>query len=151
LFLKTKAVAVHPRCWRRRQRIEQPGHVEEARRQRQQITESAEVALFSSLGETFRSYLEGLTHSNQPIAKNLSRLLALKDQYGTGSLSWALVKAMQHGAYGADYIENILYQEMTPVTVHLPVHTKDEAINRIRLSEPSLAEYDAIIVKGVTS
>jgi hypothetical protein len=54
---------------------------------------------------------------------------------------------MAHKAYGADYIENILYQEMTPQNHHQPVKLKDEDLNRIRLIEPSLAEYDAFILK----
>jgi len=52
-----------------------------------------------------------------------------------------------HNAIGADYIENILYQEMTPTRHHPPVRLKKEALNNIRLPEPSLAEYDAHVIK----
>ena len=52
-----------------------------------------------------------------------------------------------HHAYGAQYIENILYQEMTPKTLHPPVRLKQEKLNRIRLDEPSLADYDAFVIK----
>ena len=81
------------------------------------------------------------------IKKNISRLLYLKDEYGVPSLLYAIRKALDLKAYGADYIENILYQEMTPVRVHPPVRLEREEFNRIRLSMPSLAEYDAIAVK----
>ena len=47
----------------------------------------------------------------------------------------------------ADYIENILYQEMTPQRPRPPVVLKEENLNRIRLQEPSLEEYDALVVK----
>jgi hypothetical protein len=73
--------------------------------------------------------------------------LALRDEYGSASLLLALQKAISHNAYGADYIENILYQEMTPRREHLPVRLKEEALNRIRLQEPSLADYDAFVVR----
>jgi hypothetical protein len=57
-------------------------------------------------------------------------------------------RALQHRAFGADYIENILYQEMTPQRIHPPVHIQNrEALNRIRLQEPTLADYDALVVK----
>ena len=46
---------------------------------------------------------------------------ALKDQYGIPSLLYAIKKAMAFNAVGADYIENILYQEMTPQHPHPPV------------------------------
>jgi transposase len=148
LFHKTRKIVIHKRCWRKRQRIEHPAHVEEALKRERKAIESSEIAIFSSLGEEFREFLGGLNQTDQPVKKSIRRLLELKDQYGTGSLSWAVLKAIRHSAFGADYIENILYQEMTPESEHPPVQTKDEALNRIRLSEPSLAEYDAIIIKG---
>ena len=55
--------------------------------------------------------------------------------------------ALHHKAYGADYIENILYQEMTPQNHHQPVKLKNQSLNHIRLTEPSLAEYDTYILK----
>ena len=36
---------------------------------------------------------------------------------------------------------------MTPVRVHDPVKLRNDDLNRIRLTMPSLAEYDAIAVK----
>jgi hypothetical protein len=36
---------------------------------------------------------------------------------------------------------------MTPKTLHPPVRLKQEKLNRIRLDEPSLAEYDAFVIK----
>jgi len=63
------------------------------------------------------------------------------------SVIYAIKKALIHNAIGADYIENILYQEMTPKRHHQPVRLKKEALNRIRLPEPSLVEYDAHAIK----
>jgi len=85
--------------------------------------------------------------ARQPIKKNISRLLSLKDEYGTLSLIHAIKKALHHKAYGSDYIENILYQEITPQNHHQPVKLKDQGLNHIRLIEPSLAEYDTYILK----
>ena len=62
-------------------------------------------------------------------------------------LSLTIKRATIHNAYGAHYIENILYQEMTPKTLHPPVKLKQEKFNRIRLDESSLAEYDALVIK----
>ena len=99
------------------------------------------------MGAEFREYLNALAENNQPVKKNVFKLLALLDQYGKGSLSLAVEKAMKHKAFGAEYIENILYQEMTPVNEYPPVQVQEESLNRIRLSEPSLADYDAIILQ----
>jgi hypothetical protein len=111
------------------------------------LWESGEVTTFASLGQEARDYLNALAEAGQPIKKNVSRLLALKGEYGAGSLIHALEKALKHKAYGADYIENILLQEMTPQRHHQPVRLKDEALNRIRLTEPSLVDYDSFVLK----
>ena len=103
--------------------------------------------MFASLGEEFREYLEVLPDSRLPLKKQISSLLNLKDQYGVKSLSWAILKALKYKAHGADYIENILNQEMVPIIQHPPVKLKNDALNRIRLSEPSLNDYDALAIK----
>lgn len=147
LYHRERLIAIHARCWQRKQRIENPRHLEEAKKRQHRALESAEENLFKSLGEEFREFLCRLAKSSQPLQKSLEKILNLKDQYGKGSLSWAIQKALQHNAIGADYIENILYQEMTPQTTHPRVRVKQESLNQIRLCEPNLAEYDAFIIK----
>jgi hypothetical protein len=78
--------------------------------------------------------------------KNVTKLLALKQDYGSAALLHAIGRALAHRAFGADYIENILYQDMTPSRAHPPVRIENrEALNRIRLQEPSLADYDTFV------
>lgn len=43
----------------------------------------------------------------------------------------------------SDHVRNILYQEMAPVTTHLPVRFKTKKFNDITLTTPALAEYEA--------
>jgi hypothetical protein len=105
------------------------------------------IAAFSSLGQEARDYLEALAEARQPIKKNVSRLLCLKDEYGAPCVIQAIKKALEHKAYGADYIRNILLQKMRPKNYHPPVKLKNQSLTLIRLPEPSLAEYDAYILK----
>ncbi len=147
VFFKEKAIATHPRSWKRKERIELPHHREAAKRQKHRHWLSEEVAAFISLGEEAKTYLERLAATNQPIKKSVRKLLFLKDEYGSCALIEAIRRAISHNAYGAHYIENILYQEMTPKRNHPPVRVKEEHLNRIRLEEPSLSEYDAMVVK----
>ena len=147
VYYKDKPIATHHRSWERGKRIELPSHREAVRKEQRKIWRSQEVAAFISLGEAAKTYLEGLTATNQPIRKNLKKLLALKDAYGSFALIEAIKKASVHNAYGAHYIENILYQEMTPTRHHPPVTVKQQELNRIRLEEPSLARYDAFVIK----
>ena len=71
----------------------------------------------------------------------------LKNEYGSAAIISAIQKTMIYNAYGADYIENILYQQMTPRKYHPPVKLKKDDLNRITLTEPSLEEYDAHVLK----
>ena len=147
IYYQQKKIASHPRCWRRKCRIETPSHREQVKKLKKQLWQSKHIAVFSSLGPEAVNYLEALVETNQPVKKNVFRLLSLKDEYGVSSLLHAINKAIAHKAYGADYIENILYQEMTPQNHHQPVKLKNEQLNQIRLPEPSLAEYDTFILK----
>jgi len=147
IYYRQKPVAVHARSWKRRERVELPSHKEMVKKIQKKLWQSRDVAIFASLGPLARDYLHALARAQLPIKKNVSKLLALKDQYGTSSLFFALQKALKHNACGSEYIENILYQEMTPQNTHQPVKLKDEALNRIRLSEPSLVDYDTFILK----
>jgi len=147
IYHKHKLICTHPRCWQRKKRIETAAHVEQARKHSRKIWETKEISTFAALGEEFRDYLEQLPGAKLSLKKSVTTLLSLLDQYGIKSLSWAILKALKHRAYGADYIENILYQEMTPINQHPPVKLKNEALNRIRLTEPTLTDYDAIALK----
>jgi len=149
LFYQEKKIAVHNRCWQRGVRIETPSHKEQVKKLKRKLWLDKDIAAFSSLGPEAVAYLEALARAKQPIKKNVSKLLALKDDYGAVSVIYAIKKALLHNAIGADYIENILYQEMTPKRQHPPVRLKKEALNHIRLPEPSLVEYDAHVIKRI--
>lgn len=147
VYLKNKVIATHFRSYKRKERIELQAHREAAQKQQRRFWQSQYVRAFISLGEEAKTYLERLATANQPIKNSLKKLLALKEEYGSYALIEAIKKATLHNAYGAHYIENILYQEMTPKTNHPPVRLKDDNLNHICLEKPALAEYDALVVK----
>jgi transposase len=147
IYNQHKVVAVHERSWERHQRIELPQHKELVKKLQKKLWQDRHIAAFASLGPAAREYLSALSRANQPIRKNVLRLLKLKDHYGTASLLAVIEKALKHKAYGADYVENILYQEMTPQNRHQPVTLKDENLNQIRLIEPNLADYDSLVLQ----
>jgi len=150
-YFKDKAVATHLRCWQRKQRVELPQHRAAAQKHHRRHWYSQEVAAFIALGEIAKRYLEHLATTNEPLKKRVKKLLALKDDYGAQALLDAMQRATLHQAYGAHYIENILYQEMTPQRQHPPVRLKQPHLNHIRLEEPSLEEYDAFVIKRTQS
>ena len=147
IYHREKKIAVHTRCWQRHQRIETEAHGQQVKRLQRRLWHDREIAAFASLGEDARRYLEGMLAAGGGIKKNVTRILALKDEYGSGAIVAAVRKALSFNAYGADYIENILYQEMTPCSNHPPVRLKNDALNRIVLTQPSLSDYDAHVLQ----
>ena len=148
-YLKDKRIAVHPRCWQRKQRIETPSHRQQVKRLQKRLWHDRQAAAFMSLGTVAVNYLNGLLSAGLPVKKQVKRLLVLKDRYGSEALIYALTKSMDCKAWGAEYVENIVHQQMAPKNEHPPVRLKNEQLNRIRLNQPSLAGYDAHILKKV--
>lgn len=147
VYHKQNKVACHSRCWQKKQRIESPTHAQQVKKIRKKLWQDRQIAALASLGLEARYYLKGIIDANLPIKKNVSKLLSLNDQYGTTLLIWAIRKALAFNAFGAEYIENILYQNSSPKKNHPPVRLKDDQLNTITLTRPCLAEYDAHILK----
>lgn len=147
IYDSDKLVATHHRTWERKKRIESKEHIAAARRKQEFSWRCKEEEAFLSLGPEAKNYLQKMADSGCQINKSIQKILSLKDEYGVGSILAAMRRAESYKAYGPDYIENILYQEMTPIRNHGPVVLQNQALNNIRLTEPNLAEYDAMIVK----
>ncbi len=147
VYFKDRPIATHNRSWLRKQRIELPEHSEAARKHKEKYWLSREAAALLSLGEEAKVYLEELATTGQSLKRSMKKLLALESDYGAQALLEAIRYATAHRAFGADYIENILIQKMAPKREHPPVTLSREPLNHIRLIEPSLAEYDAFVIK----
>lgn len=146
IYYKARTIAVHQRSWQRKQRIESPHHHQAAIKGLRRQWASAEVAAFASLGEEAREYLEAIAQANIPLLKDAQRALALLDRYGSDSMLAAIRQALSHRALGASYLENILRQNAKPATSHPPVQLENERLNRIRIEQPVLAEYDTFVL-----
>ena len=147
IYHGSKKIVAHQRCWQRHCRIENKAHQEQVKKIKKRLWQDRQIAAFASLGADARLYLQGLIEAKIPIKKNISKILDLKNEYGSAAIITAIQKTLTFNAYGADYIENILYQEMTPKKHHAPVKLKKDDLNRITLTEPSLQDYDAHVLK----
>jgi len=147
VYFKDRPIATHKRSWMRKQRLEMPEHREAARRHKEKYWLSEAAAALLSLGEEVKVYLEELAATGQPLKRSMKKLLALESDYGAQAFLEAIRHATAHRAVGVGYIENILIQNKTPKREHPPVTLSREPLNHIRLIEPSLAEYDAFVIK----
>jgi hypothetical protein len=147
IYHGSKRVVTHQRCWQRQCRIENEAHKEQVKKMKKRLWLDRQIATIASLGADARLYLQGLIEAKVPIRKNVSRVLSLKDEFGSAAIIKAIQIAMAYNAFGAEYIENIVYQKMKPQKKHPPVKLKKDDLNPINLNEPSLAEYDAHVIK----
>jgi transposase len=146
-YERDRLIATHFRSWQRRQRIELPTHREQVRKLKNRLYQDRLIRVFLSLGPAAADYLERLNNARQPIKKTAARLLKLRDTYGEAVVLSAVEKAIARKLYGAEYVENIIYQEISPKKHHDPVLLKNTDLNRICLESPCLEDYDAIAVK----
>jgi len=107
---------------------------------------AAQRRLILFLGETGDSYLRQLAQTDLALSRQVRELLELCRQYGPGAVSSAISKAQPLGAFGADYIKNILLQELSPRLVQPALKLKDSSLNDLATDPLSLLEYDALIL-----
>ncbi|MBD3219419.1 MAG: IS21 family transposase [candidate division Zixibacteria bacterium] len=144
---KDRLIATHFRSWHRGGRIELPAHAEQVKKLKNRIYQDRLIRVFLSLGPIAADYLEQLENARQPMKKTVTRLLKLRDVYGEVIVLSAVKKAADRKLYGAEYVENIVYQEIAPQKHYDPVRLKNPDLNRICLESPCLEDYDAIAVK----
>ncbi|ETR67891.1 MAG: IstA3 [Candidatus Magnetoglobus multicellularis str. Araruama] len=147
IYYKENKIATHFRCWERKKRIEIPAHNEQVKKLKRKLWQDRNVQKIVNLCEEATEYLEGLSKACLPVKKSVTRLISLQEEYGKEALISAIKKAKAYKAYGVDYIENILYQEMTPQNNHQPVILKNEDLNQIDLETPMLEDYDQYILE----
>lgn len=145
--IKDKIIAEHPRSWERRAVIENPNHIKELLLTREKARKTRQQQLLLSMGEPVEQFLQGLATAGKSLSNAASRLLALRDQYGTLAVRTALESAIHYKAFGVEYVENILMQNAKPASDYAPVVLQNPSLNQMQLQEPDLYLYDAITLK----
>ena len=148
IYYKDRSVATHKRCWEKNVAINTPGHIKKLLEKKKGALASKQQEYFLSLAPIAKEYLESLTKANLPVKKNIYHLLRLKDSYGVHHLIEACKIALKHNAFGYEYVENILLQNMYPRTQSRPVIMKQKKYNDLLITEADLAFYDNLIFEN---
>ena len=109
---------------------------------------AAQHRLVALLGPASEEYLHRLATTDRSLSRQIRELLALIREYGPDAVAQALAKAHAAGAFGADYIANILSQLQSHRDVQPPLCLKDPVLNQLATDPLSLAEYDALILRS---
>jgi hypothetical protein len=102
--------------------------------------------LIALLGPAAEEYLKRLADTDRSLSRQVRELLSLIREYGPDAVAAAMSKAHTAGAFGADYIGNILRQQRIRRDIQPPLRLKDPELNDLVTDPASLAEYDAFIL-----
>jgi len=142
-----REIVRYARSWRRGQTFGAERFEKELLDQRPSaLRTKAQQHLIALLGPSAESYLRGLAETDRALSRQIRELLALVRQYGPAAVGSALQKAHGAGAFGADYIANILLQEHSPREQQPPLRLRDPRLNDLTTDPLSLLEYDAFIL-----
>jgi len=140
-------VAEYARSWQRGQTLGAERFQQELFAQRAAAERSsAQQRLVTLLGPATLPYLERLADSDRSLTRQVRELFTLIREYGPEAVYEALRQAHAAGAFGADYIANLLRQQRVRREVQPALCLKDPALNQLATDPLSLVEYDAFIL-----
>ncbi len=109
--------------------------------------------LFLALAPEAKDYLSGLVKSELSVERHLQRILDLVATYDKAEVMGAILRALKFGAFGSDYVENIILSERRTrregQKTQLQIKRKDLA--EIDLPEQSLDHYDDLFRTAKTN
>jgi hypothetical protein len=147
IYDQQREVASYARCWRRGQTFGAERFEKELLAQRQAAyLSAAQQRLITLLGPETEAYLRRLAETDRSLSRQIAELLDLVRHYDPPSVTAALTQAQAAGAYGADYIANILHQQRSPRSLQPPLSLKDPDLAQLATDPLSLLDYDALIL-----
>jgi hypothetical protein len=147
IYDQQQEVVSYARCWRRGQVLGAERFQKEVLAQRAAAQRSAaQQRLVAWLGPAAELYLQRLADTDRSLARQVRELLVLVREYGPEAVAAALARAHAAGAFGADYVANILRQQQAQRPVQPPLRFHDPQLNELATDPLSLADYDALIL-----
>jgi transposase len=147
IYERVNQIVSYPRSWRRGQTFGadrfEPELVENRPSAKRSRTQQRLMALLGRTGET---YLRGLTDTDRSLTRQMIELLELIRQYGPEAVSSAIEKAQAAGAFGADYVANILRQQEARRDPQPPLRLRNPQFNELVTDPLSLLDYDSLIL-----
>jgi transposase len=142
-------IVSYARCWQRGQTLGAERFQKELLAQLAAAQRSAEQQrLISWLGPASESYLRRLADTDRSLTRQVRELLLLIREYGPDAVAAAVSQAHAAGAFGADYIANLLRQQRMRRDVQPPLRFQNPQLNELATDPLSLADYDSFILRS---
>jgi transposase len=147
IYDRVHEIVSYPRSWRRGQTFGADRFEPEIAEQRPAARRSqAQQRLIALLGNEGENYLRHLADTERSLTRQIVELLELVRQYGPEVVAAAIAKAQAAGAFGADYIANILKQQQARRDPQPRLQLKDPRLNELATDPLSLLDYDSFIL-----
>ena len=143
IWLSTKEVARHARCWSVREDINDERHEDGMRGDGGRSPGGLPNAL-SGLGEIGTKYFATLVASRRSIRTEQVRLVFLTELFGMAATAAAIDEVMRTGHVGAEYVEYVMRHKRRLVAAPPPLRLGVPALDALALREPDLGVYDEI-------
>lgn len=151
IYCDHKLICSHPRSYLKYQVIENPAHYKGLLGRKTAARPFKLRDEFLSLGKEAEKYFKGLIQADINLTRHLDRILKLRHKYGKTEIMGAIHHALKYGAYGAQYIENIIIQRRTkagePVN-KIPISISNPELANTNVEERDLANYDELLEEG---
>jgi hypothetical protein len=142
IFRGQKLIAQHPRSYARNQDIENPDHLSRLLAERKRAEDAALLARFLALSPKAEAYYGALRQRELHAMGHVRRILMLVEIHGRDSVVQALQEAVELGAYGSDYLNNILAHRraLAPLTGQLHL-TRGAELLQLEVQQPDCSRY----------
>ncbi len=145
VFVGADEIALHNRSFDRGVIIENPAHYTELLAEKKKAMASNLKNQFLALGSLSCTYLEGLLRSDLNLPHHIRAIMEQVRLYGKTEVLQAMEHAIEHHAYGVQYLKNIIFQQRSargmqePVPITIP---KKPAWTQLCVEEQDLSLYD---------
>jgi transposase len=136
-------VADHPRSYGRKQDVCDPQHERDLVLRTRHAADRRLLEDFLALGPAAAPYLAGLQEHRPDWRSHLRRINALAGVHGRDSAARVLADALEHRAFGADYVLSILNVRARGLPEPGPLHvTRRQDLLELAVPEPDFDVYD---------
>lgn len=111
IYSDTKLIASHHRSYEKYLPIEDPKHYEGLLAMKKRAKRYKARDTFLGLGEGAEAYLCGMVASELNLSHHIEKILEMVDVYDKTEVLSAINHALKYGAFGYDYIKNIILQQ----------------------------------------
>lgn len=108
IYDKDKLIAQHHKATQNNQLVEDPSHRKGLLQSKPHATFFKNRDALMSLGDTAKAYFEAMCRTQIHIPPHVKKIMALVDLYGKTEVLSAMEHAMHYGAFGHEYLVNII-------------------------------------------